>query len=165
MRRNTRKFSSAGLLTIAAVAFLAAAVVSSRAAAQYTANSPGWLEGATGYSEAAKLSKSSGTPMFVYFRTDWCPYCKEFERDLLSSPKVQAYLQELVRVKINPETGQREGKLADAYNVQGYPGLYWQKNPGEAPVRITRTTRTSSGESRLKTPDEFIAGIRQAAMQ
>jgi thiol:disulfide interchange protein len=165
MRPKPRSFSAAGLFGVAVLALAATAAVSSRAAAQYTGNSPGWLEGASGYSEAAKLSKSSGTPMFVYFRTDWCPYCKEFESELLSSPKVEAYLRELVRVKINPETGQREGKLADAYNVQGYPGLYWQKNPGEAPVRITRTTRTSSGESRLKTPDEFIAGIRQAATQ
>ena len=144
-------------------AMLLGGALAGRAAAQYRPDSSSWPQNAEGYAATARVSKSEGRPMFVYFRTDWCPYCREFERQLLISTEVDGYMQGLARVRVNPEAGRREGMLADAYGVQGYPGIYWQRHPAQEPVRISRIVRGPNGETRMKTPEEFIAALRVAA--
>jgi thiol:disulfide interchange protein len=146
------------------MAMLAAgAALAHRAAAQYGGDSSTWPQNAGGYVAASEISKAEGRPMFIYFRTDWCPYCREFEHRLLGAAEVDAYLQGLARVRVNPETGQGEETLAGVYGVEGYPAIYWQRHPSAPPVRVSRTVRGANGEARLKTPAEFIAGMRQVA--
>jgi hypothetical protein len=49
----------------------------------------GWYEGASGYQAALAEARADRHPVAVYFRTDWCPVCKEFDRALLSTPEVR----------------------------------------------------------------------------
>jgi thiol:disulfide interchange protein len=164
IRRTLGAASRRSFAGAAVIAMLAAgAILAHRAAAQYGGDSSSWPQNAGGYFAASEISKAEGRPMFVYFRTDWCPYCREFEHQLLGSGQVDSYLQGMARVRVNPEAGEREETLAGVYGVEGYPGIYWQRHPSAPPVRVSRTVRGANGEARLKTPAEFIAGLRQAA--
>lgn len=158
-RRSRRALQWAAGLGV----MLLAGALAGRAAAQHRSDSSTWSQNAEGYASALELSRAEGRPLFVYFRTDWCPYCREFEQQLLGSREVEDYLRGLARVRINPEAGEPERRLADTYGVQGYPAIYWQQRATGEPVRVSRTVRAANGEARLKTPGEFVSGLRQAA--
>ena len=83
-----------------------------------------WYKGAGGYSEAKKKRRRTGRAMAVYFYTDWCGYCKKFEKNILPSSKVRQCLSKVIKVRINPEKGARERKIANAYGVAGYPSFF-----------------------------------------
>src|SRR5438552_8421472 len=57
-----------------------------------------WLNGAEGYAQALQEHRTSGKPMAVYFYTDWCGYCKLFNRDYLASRDVEQYMKNIIRV-------------------------------------------------------------------
>jgi len=75
--------------------------------------SSSWREGASGFSDAESDRKRLGAPMAVYFFTDWCGWCRRFESAYLPSPEVEEYLNDVVRVRINPENGSAERALAE----------------------------------------------------
>jgi hypothetical protein len=81
-----------------------------------------WHEGALGYDRARRERDVTAAPMVVYFRTDWCGYCRQFETGLLDRPAVQAYLgRRAVKVRVNPETGPADAALAAEFDVAGFP--------------------------------------------
>ena len=83
---------------------------------------PYWLTGASGYEDAVRRRQASSAPLVLYFFTDWCPYCKAVDRDLFSSAEADRYMSRaVVRVRINPESGDAERRLADQFKVTGYP--------------------------------------------
>ncbi|HVQ28810.1 MAG TPA: thioredoxin family protein [Vicinamibacteria bacterium] len=83
---------------------------------------PYWLTGASGYEDAVRRRQASSAPLVLYFFTDWCPYCKAVDRDLFSSAEADRYMSRaVVRVRINPEEGDAERRLADQFHVTGYP--------------------------------------------
>ncbi|HZI63300.1 MAG TPA: thioredoxin family protein [Thermoanaerobaculia bacterium] len=120
-----------------------------------------WLEGASGHQRARAEAQTAARPLLVYFYTDWCPYCREFQKELLDTGPVESYLRGLARVKINPEKGPEEARLAREYGVTGYPALFVIADGGR-PQKVVRNTR-HNGQPRLKTPEEFVATLRQAA--
>ena len=86
---------------------------------------PYWLTGATGYEDAVRRRQASSAPLVLYFFTDWCPYCKVVDRDLFSSTEVDRYFSRAVfRVRVNPEAGDAERRLAERYHVTGYPSFF-----------------------------------------
>ncbi|MDX1644182.1 MAG: thioredoxin family protein [Thermoanaerobaculia bacterium] len=121
-----------------------------------------WFEGADGFERAVEEARSGNKPLLVYFRTDWCPYCRQFEDSLLASEEVEIYLDKLVRVTINPEAGREEAQLASAYGVRGYPALFLHP-PGPAEPRTIRRTTSQNGQLRLQTPVEFVQTLARAA--
>jgi thiol:disulfide interchange protein len=121
-----------------------------------------WYEGAAGYELAVEEARSTQKPMMVYFRTDWCGYCKQFESVLLSSEVVQSYFDEVITVTINPETGNGEAKLALAYQVEAFPAIFIH-SADQARVHPIRRTVMSDRGMRLQRPEEFVATLRSAA--
>jgi thiol:disulfide interchange protein len=122
-----------------------------------------WYEGALGYELAVEEARSSQKPMFVYFRADWCGYCKQFEETLLSSDTVQSYFgEEVIAVTINPEVGNDEARLAMAYQVEGFPAIFMH-SADQTRVHPIQRTAMSGGRTRLQRPEEFITTLRQAA--
>src|SRR5688572_4639092 len=85
---------------------------------------PSWRTGAAGVWAATRELETDGTPVFVYFRTDWCGVCKQMEAGSLSSPKVIEYMRGFAKVSVNPEKGREEKKLAEEYGVRGYPSMF-----------------------------------------
>ncbi len=97
------------------------------------ANSREWFEGQSGYNKALQIQKETGEPVMLYFYVTWCPYCKQFEKDILGSPFVENGLKPALKVRINAE---KETGLASKYDVRAYPRLFILKNSGEK-TRIT----------------------------
>jgi tetratricopeptide (TPR) repeat protein len=93
--------------------------------------------------------------MLVYFFTDWCGYCRSFEREVLSDREVEASLGgRVIRVRLNPEVGAEEDSVAMRYGVKGYPSLFLVVL-GAEPVRASTTV---NGEE-VGPPSEFLARL------
>jgi thiol-disulfide isomerase/thioredoxin len=120
-----------------------------------------WLEGADGYSKADSLHKSSNAAVLVYVYTDWCPYCKTFDREILRSPEVGEFLKSIVRVKINPEAGPDSSALAERLGISGYPFVFVVPPGSDQPTKINVFKRAGDTWVPLQ-PLEFVQACRQA---
>jgi thiol-disulfide isomerase/thioredoxin len=114
-----------------------------------------WLEGANGYARGLDQSKTSGKPVILYFYTDWCPYCRKFEKHTLGNDSVKKILDAFVLVRINPEKGSRENQIAEQYRVDGYPSVFFS-NPssGEGTQEVTQAVRSADDFKRAAS--EFL---------
>ena len=86
--------------------------------------SDGWYQGASGYDQAIEEYKQTNKPMVVYLSVGWCPYCRKFEKEVLSSPRVKNMLKDKIKVSINPESGSRENSIAFQYGIRGFPSFF-----------------------------------------
>lgn len=121
----------------------------------------GWYDDARGYQQAVADQRASGKPILVYFYATWCPHCKRFTAEILSDPKMKAYVQQYPHVRIAPDNGQAEQKIMSEYGVEGFPSFFVAKRDGNR-VKI-ETHTTNGGNLRLKTPAEFIESVEEAA--
>lgn len=124
-----------------------------------------WLQGAEGLFgaiESLKKEPAAPAPMVVYFYTDWCGYCRQFERELLGTAPVKKYLEDVLAVRINPEAGSRERQIADYYGVSGYPVFFVHSGRSKTLSQLQRM-KVENGQPRLMTPEEFIEAVRAAA--
>ena len=101
-------------------------------------------------------------PMVVYFYTDWCGYCRQFERELLGTSEVKEYFSEVLTVRINPESGAQERQLADYYGVHGYPGFFVHSGSSKTLSKVERMV-LEDGRPRIMAPGEFIDAVETAA--
>jgi len=121
-----------------------------------------WYEGSSGYAEAEGLKRDSHAAIIVYFRTDWCPYCKRFDHDIVPSTEVAAFLKTVFKVRVNPEQGPKERALAESFGVHGYPSIFMVPANGELPVKVYPFVK--AGETFQPVPPaDFVASCRQAA--
>jgi thiol:disulfide interchange protein len=120
-----------------------------------------WSNGAGGYAEALRRGEEQRKPVLVYFYTDWCGYCRQFEQQLLSEPELDEYLDSIVTVRVNPEAGPDEAAVARRYGVQSFPSLF--VHSGESPV-VSQVDRVRIVDRRpvLMTPAQFIDVIKTA---
>ena len=126
--------------------------VATPAVAQATGQwSKGWYENAEGYDRAVEEYKRTNKPMVVYMNVGWCPYCRRFEKDVLSSPLVQDALKDKIKVHINPESGQRENALAFQYAIRGFPSFFLH------PPQPARTVQLYTGV----TAEKFVEFFKQ----
>jgi thiol:disulfide interchange protein len=96
-----------------------------------------WYEDATGYEEALRQQKVLHAPMLVYFRTDWCPHCRAFDR-LLEDPKVRSQISPYIKVRLNPEHGKAEKEIFEGrFGAMGFPALFFQDSDTASPSRIS----------------------------
>jgi tetratricopeptide (TPR) repeat protein len=113
--------------------------------------SPYWQSGADGYARAEREHQEATVPLLVYFRTDWCPYCKQLDEQVLSSFAVDRFLRDhMTRVKVNPEDGPAEKAIFDRYGGTGYPTVVMTL-PGDGPEKL-------SLQKRQKPDVEFFSG-------
>ncbi len=101
----------------------------------------------------------------MYFYTDWCPYCRKFEKHTLADGGVKKVLDGFVLVRINPEDGSRENQIAQQYRVDGYPAVFFS-NPatGQSTQEVTQAVR--SADDFKKAAAEFLKVVvpkKQAA--
>jgi hypothetical protein len=76
----------------------------------------------TGYQEALRQQQSSGKPIALYFYVDWCRYCAQLDRSVLSQTEVRQYLDaNTLYVSVNPEHGKAESELFARFNGTGFP--------------------------------------------
>ena len=113
--------------------------------------SDGWYEGASGYDQALEEYKRTNKPMVVYMSVGWCPYCRKFEKGVLSSPVVQNMLRDKIKVVIDPEAGSRENAIAFQYGIRGFPSFFLHAPQSGKVVQL------STGVS----PEQFVEFFNQ----
>lgn len=125
-----------------------------------------WLEDAEGMVEASRLFKEESKPIFVYFYADWCGYCRQFERELLSTEPVEDYFDggDVVAVRINGERGPAEIEISRRYGVRGYPALFMLNGESGRWTMVDRMV-LEDGQPVLKEPGAFVDTLKQASAQ
>ena len=113
--------------------------------------SEGWYQGADGYDQAIEEFKRTNKPMVVYLSVGWCPYCRKFEKGVLSSPLVQDMLKDMIRVNINPESGSRENAIAFQYGIRGFPSFFLHPPQPAGAVQLYTGV----------TPEQFVGFFKQ----
>ena len=108
--------------------------------------SDGWYQGAEGYNQAVDEYQRTNRPMVVYINVGWCPYCRRFEQDVLSSPLVMDFLKDKIKVSVDPDHGSREKGIAMKYRIRGFPSFFLH------PPQPARAVQLYTGV----TPEEFI---------
>jgi len=108
--------------------------------------SDGWYEGADGYIQAVAEYEKTGKAMAVYVNVTWCPYCRKFEKGILSDPQVKTFMKDIIKVRINPETSDREAAITFQYRVMGFPSFFVH------PAQQGTTVQLYTGVS----PQQFI---------
>jgi thioredoxin-related protein len=108
------------LITIAAV-LVAAALLASEAAAADQVN---WYD----YREATTLGKEQEKKVFLYFRSDNCPYCLKMEKETLGAPDVARFLnRHFVSARIDTD---KNRSLSAEFRVVGLPTSYFMDHTG-----------------------------------
>jgi len=105
-----------------------------------------WYSNAEGYARALADYEQTHRPMAVYMDAKWCPYCRVFEKNVLSDPRVRRFMRDVIKVKINPEAGRREHAIATRYGIMGYPSFFVH------PPNQSKTIQLYTGVS----PEQFI---------
>lgn len=113
--------------------------------------SDGWYQGAEGYERAVSEYKQTHKAMVVYMSVAWCPYCRRFEKGVLSSDLVRNELKDKIKVIINPEAGSRENALAFQYGIRGFPSFFLHPPPPTGAVQLYTGV----------TPEQFVEFFKQ----
>lgn len=122
-----------------------------------------WLSGADGFEQAIERRRGTSDVMLLYFYTDWCPYCRRLNNDILGSPVMQEYIDHVIAVRINPEKGAREDALAKAHGVNGYPGFFVVPPGTSQPVHIHPFSKQDGSSTwSAMTPEEFRRACEEA---
>ncbi len=122
----------------------------------------GWYEGAAGLEEALDVQQRDNLPLFLYIYTDWCPYCRQFERELLTDAEVDSYLDAVLAVRLNPESGGRESQLGQRLGVRGYPTLVMYSADGRTASYVERMEMVD-GSPQLMNGAAFLRVLDEAA--
>jgi len=70
-----------------------------------------------------------GRPVVVDVWATWCKYCKAYDGVIESDPYLKKSFEEMVRLKINIETDQRDD-LREAVNLWGQPRMVFFDEQG-----------------------------------
>src|SRR5213595_338933 len=73
---------------------------------------PAWYLGASGYDGAELERQSARASMVIYFQKRACDACRKFEHDVLAATEVKSFLADVVKVRVDPDDGAAEKKLA-----------------------------------------------------
>ena len=100
----------------------------------------------TNYKKAQEEAKASNKLVLLNFTgSDWCGYCIQFDRLILSQPQFKDYAaKNLILVEIdfprqkpqNVETRKQNQELAERYQVEGFPTLILLNGEGKTVWRF-----------------------------
>lgn len=95
---------------------------------------PGVAFASGSFDEALARARSEKKILLVDVYTDWCGWCKKLDREVFGDARVAEASRALVAVRINAE---KEGeKVAQRYDVQGYPTVLFVDGSGSVVKRI-----------------------------
>lgn len=108
----------------------------------------------TDFAKAKEMAAAGNKPIIVDFYTDWCTWCKKFEKEVLTDPRAINFLgSEVVFAKINAEV---DTNVSKAYKVMGYPTFLLTDANGREIERIAGFLGT---EDFIKTVNDYRNGI------
>lgn len=113
-----------------------------------------WAQGSGGFRSAVETQIEQKQPMVVWFRPEVCPECAAWQA-LVDSAEVRMWLNQSLRVRVDPATGPAEQVLAEKFGVTSTPAMYLVRTNGErVPVAAPAAGTT---------PEAFLATLRAAA--
>lgn len=93
------------------------------------------------FPEGIAEAEATGKKIMLFIYTDWCGYCRKFQREVYTEPDIIEYLnQNFAIVKINAESEQKmtfknmeftEAELALSLKVTGFPTHVFMEPGGE----------------------------------
>ena len=95
---------------------------------------PGIAFASGSFDDALAKARSEKRLVLVDVYTDWCGWCKKLDREVFSDAKVAAAASALVAVRVNAEKGGE--KIAERYDVQGFPTILFVDGAGNVVKRI-----------------------------
>ncbi len=155
-----RVFSLAGVLIAAVLAV--AGVLRADDGARSGFDPKEWLDGPQGLVKGIAAAETEQRILVVYFYADWCGYCRQFEKDLLGTPTFRSFVRDNVAVRINPDKGDSERRMAAHYGVRGYPTFFVYGSRSKGLIPVERHTFVN-GQPKLLSPEQFIARITDAS--
>ena len=98
---------------------------------QYQTQSPiNWKT----YAEYLAAAQNLDKPVFLYFRADWCTYCKKMEEITFADSTVQAELNEnFISVVVDTD---KDKNIADQWGIRGVPAAWFLKPDGTSIIKI-----------------------------
>ena len=114
--------------------------------------SEGWYKGADGYEKAIQEYRQTQKAVAVYVNVSWCPYCRKFEKGILSSPIVKDFMKDKIKVSIDPESGAREKEIVAQYRIRGFPSFFLHSSKTMQAMQLSTSV----------SPEEFIKNFEQA---
>lgn len=91
------------------------------------------------FSKGLEKAREQGRPLFIFFYTDWCVYCKKMDKEVFSDRDVISYMNSnYISIRVNPDSEKGRmmimGKETSAAQLmgmtgaRGYPALmFWDK--------------------------------------
>jgi len=119
-----------------------------------------WHEGASGWDRAVEENRETGTPIALYFRVGWCPYCRHLEQLVLPAPPVIPTLRRVIKVQVDPERSAWERRFARRFSIKGYPTLWLLPGPDEKGRRVATGGRPSAGQFAGELESQIDALVR-----
>ena len=116
----------------------------------------GWLQ--LTWSQAARYSRDTNTPLFLYFYTPYCGPCKELDRKVFATAEFEKFMSRLVAIKVDAHAD--SGKVtAERYGVHSYPTMVVCRPGGEEIERFFGFSRTADF---LQTIEDYLVGRNTA---
>ncbi|HUI06663.1 MAG TPA: thioredoxin fold domain-containing protein [Verrucomicrobiae bacterium] len=114
--------------------FIAATIIALVAVSAGAWASVGWEQD---YDTALTKAKKEGKLVMVDVYTDWCGWCKKLDKDTYSNKDVETKVtKEFIALKINPEKGAQNKKLAKQLGTRGYPHIVFLDAQGKKLAEI-----------------------------
>ena len=135
-----------GLLLIISVVMAGPSCAKDDTSREQTSSSGQQQEGSQtkwlGFNDGVVKAKTEDKPIFVEFYTDWCPYCKKFQKETVNERNVTRMLAEnFVYVRLNAEDSKNrvkfQGKslsnveLTNSLGISAYPSLVFLDSGGQ----------------------------------
>ena len=108
----------------------------------------------TDFAKAKEMATAGNKPIIVDFYTDWCTWCKKFDKEVLTDQKAIDFLaSDVVFAKINAEV---DTNVSKAYKIMGFPTFLLTDANGQEIERIAGYLGT---DDFIKTVNDYRNGI------
>jgi tetratricopeptide (TPR) repeat protein len=122
-----------------------------------------WYEGAEGYPRAVEEQKKTRGSLLVYFRADWCSYCRTMDQEVLAAPAVARYLDQVVKVRVSPESGPADQALMKSFGAHTFPAVFMIPAPQATAEPVSDFTR-SGNERMTLNPEKFVKACEEVGL-
>jgi thioredoxin-related protein len=109
--------------------------------------------------QAARYSKETQKPLFIYFYTKYCGPCKELSKKVFPDPAFQQYIEGLIAVQVDANSDVGE-VAAKHFRVHSYPTMIVCEPGGR---EIERFYGFSSRDKFVGTIGDYLEGKNTAA--
>ena len=90
-----------------------------------------WVED---YNTGVALAAQTGKPIMLYFSADWCPPCKELQKNVFSRQDVTLASRRLINIYLDVD---KDRPTMEAYKVRSIPIIFFLDHTGEIVSTIT----------------------------